>query len=389
MSHPNPCPETGLPQVPAGAVPAPPPAAKVSKRLPCLDGWRAVSICLVLGTHTNYLFNLHEHPWVVNLLWVFGGTLGVKFFFVISGFLITYLMIQEDITHGEVNLRRFYIRRALRILPVYFVFLLVLFTLQLFTPFHQTGVQWLGNLTFTTDFIPAAFTADHLWSLSVEEQFYLVWPVLFVLFYRKNRRLLLGLLLVALVSAPVCRAIPNRILIQHPNLLQPFFAKNGHPIFVNVDSLAIGCLAGMLLVMYEQQVKLLFQRYWKLLVLLGAAMIALPVALHKMQEGGVLLPAFGNSLQASGFVLIMLSSVLLPRYFQPLEWRFVRYLGLLSYSMYIWQQIYCTKPATYGLNEPVWMSFPWWLLPVFLTGAISFHYLEKPLMALRSKFRIV
>jgi peptidoglycan/LPS O-acetylase OafA/YrhL len=96
-----------------------------SPRLLSLDGWRAVAIFIVLGNHSTFAAGFPNglKPF---FYWFFDGGLGVRFFFVISGFLITWLMILEKDKNGSVDLRKFYIRRGFRILPVYFAFLGIL-----------------------------------------------------------------------------------------------------------------------------------------------------------------------------------------------------------------------------------------------------------------------
>src|SRR5882724_7345116 len=103
--------------------------AEASSRLPSLDGWRAVSILMVLGAHCQHV-NGFPNALHGTFSWLFDGNLGVRFFFIISGFLITWLMVLERDQTGGVNLRHFYARRALRILPVYFTFILALAGLQ-------------------------------------------------------------------------------------------------------------------------------------------------------------------------------------------------------------------------------------------------------------------
>src|ERR1017187_6342941 len=148
----------------------------ISKRLPSLDGWRAISIMMVLGAHAEHT-NGFPNAFHAIFKWLFDGTLGVLFFFVISGFLITWLLVFENDRSGHINLKHFYARRALRILPVYYAFILTLVCLQLFTVYTQSVSAWIGNLTFTTNFVTAnVWPSGHLWSLSVEEQFYLLWP---------------------------------------------------------------------------------------------------------------------------------------------------------------------------------------------------------------------
>jgi peptidoglycan/LPS O-acetylase OafA/YrhL len=176
-----------------------------NSRLPSLDGWRAISIILVLGAHSSVAFGF---PKSLDSLfnWSFDGRLGVRFFFVISGFLITWLMLVEKAKTGRVNLRHFYVRRALRILPVYAAFLATLGLIQINSSYHQNAVQWIGNLTFITDFAVAQWTNGHLWSLAVEEQFYVLWPCLFTLWLmHHNTRVSLIALLVPISAAPVFR----------------------------------------------------------------------------------------------------------------------------------------------------------------------------------------
>src|SRR5580692_2987014 len=137
-------------------------------RLQSIDGWRAVSIILVLGGHLHFsnAFPAADER-VVG--WFFDGNWGVRFFFVISGFLITHLLLQEHAKNGFISLRHFYLRRAYRILPVCIAYLIVL---GVFTQYSQSASMWLANFTFTTNFVETHHPSPttHLWSLGVEEQ---------------------------------------------------------------------------------------------------------------------------------------------------------------------------------------------------------------------------
>ena len=86
---------------------------------------------------------------------------------------------------------------------------------------------------------------------------------------------------------------------------------------------------------------------------------------------------------------LLLHSVLSPRRFcyRALNWKWIGQLGILSYSIYIWQQIFCTKPEVFGVATVWWMSFPGWLVPAFAAAFASYYLLERPLLALRAKFR--
>src|SRR5688572_6248603 len=187
-------------------------------RLQSLDGWRALSVILVLGGHSERVYR-GSAKWITVFRWS-EGALGVLFFFVISGFLITLLLIAENDRNGGISLKHFYIRRALRILPVYFAFLLTIAALQYFTPYSQSWVAWLGNLTFTQNFLGSPHPTAHLWSLSVEEQFYLLWPVILVALLKSgvSSRRILWFLVFPILAAPICRALGHK---SYPELLAP------------------------------------------------------------------------------------------------------------------------------------------------------------------------
>ncbi|WP_165822062.1 acyltransferase family protein [Hymenobacter edaphi] len=167
-----------------------------------LDGLRTVACLGVFLFHSlfiyAYLWTPHDAPvfrYGLRLLSL--GAQGVSLFFVLSGFLITYLLLQEEAARGRVSIGAFYWRRALRIWPLYFVcmgfgFVLVPWYMHLTQqPWHETADPGMFAL-FLANFdgfrhgnaIPAAFNLAVLWSVSVEEQFYLVWPVLLMVLFR-------------------------------------------------------------------------------------------------------------------------------------------------------------------------------------------------------------
>ena len=97
----------------------------------------------------------------------------------------------------------------------------------------------------------------------------------------------------------------------------------------------------------------------------------------------------GHSLEGLGFALLLLQSIMTPNRtpFQCLNWGWMCRLGVLSYSIYIWQMIFCSPPATFGLGHVWWMSFPWWILSALAVAILSFYGLERPLLKLRGRFR--
>ncbi len=182
-----------------------PPRFPYRGHMPALDGLRGIAIAVVMAFH-YYLFDHHVAP----LHWVFlgsrSGWLGVDLFFVLSGFLITGILLDQRASMapgGEAGLfRTFYVRRTLRIFPLYYLTLAVVFGVLAWTPLFSgdpsfdrlEGEQlwlwlyavnwvnwWRGELVFVSD----AFEANHFWSLAAEEQFYLLWPAVVVFLPRR------------------------------------------------------------------------------------------------------------------------------------------------------------------------------------------------------------
>lgn len=205
-----------------------------------LDGLRGVAILMVLAFH---------------LLLLPGGSLGVDVFFVLSGFLITSLLAEEWERRGALSLRHFYLRRGLRLLPALFTLLLICGVYSLFLPsmeatavrkemvvaagyvanwpsLHQTGMSLLG----------------HTWSLSLEEQFYLLWPVLLLgmLRWRLSRRQVLWLVAAGIVLSALLRVgLYRGLLATTPNRTQTLL-RLYMGLDTRADALLMGALAGLL-----------------------------------------------------------------------------------------------------------------------------------------------
>lgn len=169
-----------------------------------LDGLRALAAFAVVFAHLSYWFEFPDTTFYSTLKFLmafngeWGGRLGVIFFFVLSGFLITYLLYVEQSKFGKVSLVFFYIRRVLRIWPLYYLTLLIGFVIyptcvHLFStvPFHENASWWMYAI-FATNFdhiyhyFPSTNILGVQWSVAVEEQFYLIWPVIFIFFNRKK-----------------------------------------------------------------------------------------------------------------------------------------------------------------------------------------------------------
>jgi peptidoglycan/LPS O-acetylase OafA/YrhL len=370
-----------------------------SHKLPSLDGWRAVSIVLVLICHSTFTPGFPFRAGKLFALFEGFGMWGVRFFFVISGFLISHLLLQEHAKNGFISLQRFYLRRALRILPVCFIYLLVL---GVFTRYSQSALLWLANLTFTTNFIVMdhPIPSGHLWSLAVEEQFYLLWPCLLVLVLHRPTGVatLAKLLILPMLIAPVVRALYYKGYF--PAHWECLFNRDS---FLSAcDSLAWGCLAAFAFNFRRPPLERFCRRRFAPF-LLALLFVCLPFLWRSLsgrfQAGGndsaqaigfsLLIQAGGNdSAQAIGFSLLMLHSVLQPNFgwYRWLNWKWVSQLGILSYSIYVWQQMFCgTGEMVFGVKDAWWTRFPVWILVTLVVSAASYYLLEKPLLQLRAR----
>ncbi len=367
-------------------------------RLASLDGWRAVSILMVLVSHNHFAAGFPEHL-EKPLHYLFDGHLGVRFFFVISGLLITWLMLGEERKAGEVNLKNFYARRALRILPVYGAFLMVMALIQWFTPCDHSVGNWIANLTFTRNFyLEGNKISGPLWSLAVEEQFYLVWPFVFVWLAPAVRAKVMPYI----AGGAILTAFVTRYLWQFPLSDSMIWQHLCHErsFFNNADSLAIGCLAAILLSGNEQGLRALLSTRRRVVTALGVLMILEPYVMHWVSDrawlpgvmkglGWAAWFGLGRTIQSLGFTLLLLQSILLPSWglYRCLNWKPVVTVGVLSYSLYIWQSLFYTHPDRLGLPDVWWMTYPLWMVPAIGAAIVSYHCLEKPFLKLRHRFR--
>ena len=197
--------------------------------IPSLDGLRAVAVALVLlghlsGTHGFVSINLGIGDY---------AHLGVVVFFVISGFLITRLLLSEQTKKGSVSLKLFYLRRSLRLFPAAYAFIASVSLLWLAGIVHLEARDLWHAVTYTVNYLPGrSWYLGHLWSLSVEEQFYLLWPCTFVMLGPRRASWVVG---GVILFGPVARIGARVFLIGTPYRDLEMFP-------MVADSLAVGCL---------------------------------------------------------------------------------------------------------------------------------------------------
>jgi peptidoglycan/LPS O-acetylase OafA/YrhL len=340
-------------------------APKVPSRIPSLDGLRAVSIALVIAGHSADSLNAPRALSYFSHL----GNLGVRCFFIISGFLITTLLLKEFEKTGGISMSGFYIRRALRIFPASLTYIGIIAGCSMLGWITLKSGDLAHALTYTMNYrYNPAHWFRHLWSLSVEEQFYLLWPGLIWL---AGRRRGMKAAWAVVIADPVIRAI----------LWYGFHASDSAMTkhFESIaDTLATGCLLSMnfnrlgALHWYRRfQLSPLFWIVSLGLVLCGDGLYAINPACFYV---------IGQSLANLGTALCIDWSI---RYYNQgighiLNWRPILYIGVLSYSLYLWQNAF--------LN-PDWNAWPAKLpiniLLAFGMAIASYYLVEKPFLRLK------
>jgi peptidoglycan/LPS O-acetylase OafA/YrhL len=323
--------------------------------IPSLDGLRAVSIALVLTAHLD-----GTHHFVLFRMPADLGEFGVRMFFIISGYLITSILLAELGRKGSISLRRFYFRRTLRLFPASYFFIGVTVALAAAGVIELARRDLICGITYTMDYVDnRGWPMGHLWSLAVEEQFYLLWPLtLRSLRISRSKKLLLGVLAVV----PFLR------------LIVPFVA----PVLDFVrwsDALATGCLLALLreeLNNMRAYSRLLRSRWFFLVPLTAFAAACVPfwkvqmVICETVTNIGLAISIDWAMRNTTGLVGRFLN--------QPT----VSFIGVLSYSLYLWQQPFLNR----GSGAP-YCAFPLNIVLAFAAALISYVAIEAPFLRLR------
>jgi peptidoglycan/LPS O-acetylase OafA/YrhL len=352
------------------------PSSKRLPYMPGLDGLRAIAVLAV------FVYHFHNGGG-----WLPGGFLGVDVFFVISGYLITSLLLSEFRKEGRVDLVAFWLRRARRLLPAVGVLIAVVMVAGAFFDFGQISTlraQALASMAYVTnwDLIfshqsyfqefarPSLFR--HLWSLAVEEQFYLLWPLAFAACMTRfgQKRLVIGVIVGAIASS----------------LLMAILFDPGNPnrVFYGTDTRATPLLIGVALAFFWHPEKLKAQTG----TLAPAALNAMgAIGLSMVVITFLTVHDYDISLYHGGFLLLSIWTAMLIAALahpaasigQTLGNPGMRWLGLRSYSFYLWHWpvLELTRPGIdVPLHGPVLFA-----LQLGLTLALadlSYRYVEQP-----------
>jgi len=338
--------------------------------LPTLDGWRAIAIAAVLLDHLTSGFH-RQASWYPLLR---TGPNGVSLFFAISGFLICSRLLEEEQFFGSISLKGFYIRRACRILPAAFTYLLVLALLATSALIAVTPLEWWSCVLFFRNYLPPEWIRAgwggytiHYWSLAVEEHFYLLWPAMLAFSGRVRARYLAAGLAITVAmwrSWDFHHQWLNRYL---PDLLFPGRTD------VRLDGLLLGCLAALVLV--EPGWRAWLERRLNATVL-GA--FAILYVLFQVIPRKHTYSLWESMLLAA----LVAGTVLSPRGIvgRLLENPVMKWVGRLSYSLYLWQELFLIPGASYPIS--LLQRFPLNLGMVFLMAILSYELVERPMIRL-------
>jgi peptidoglycan/LPS O-acetylase OafA/YrhL len=331
-------------------------------RIPTLDGLRAVAILLVVVQHAD-----HDNRFIRGFGW---GRMGVLIFFALSGYLITSRLLDEYRKKGRISLRNFYLRRAFRILPPALTYLAVLaFLVAVGVAVCRTSTMW-GALLFCVNYIDPAdhlgWRAGHFWSLSVEEHFYLLWPLALITFgVTMGWRTALAL---------TTTVITWRALDHHFNILAgifhaPWLVWNEHGTDAVADTLLWGCALAFFSFKLSPWVS-------ASIAVTGLALLTLCVTELMPMNANIVLTA-EDLLPA----VILGAVVSCPQNWigRLLELAPMRFIGHLSYSLYIWQQMFLGGP---GRTLPVALG----IAAAFACAYLSYRFIEQPCIGFGKKF---
>ncbi|MEP6735382.1 MAG: acyltransferase [Chryseolinea sp.] len=345
------------------------------RNIPSLDGLRAVSIFLVITGHILLTTPLSDALAFLPANFNLSG-LGVNIFFVISGFLITYLLLAERQKTGQINFLAFYQRRALRIFPAFYTYLFAISIVNLTVNLNLSWPIILGAGLFVQNFVPWGpnWFVEHTWSLSVEEQFYILWPFLFVRFPKlKGIKSYAGVMILC--------ALIRSLNYKFPDVAIYFLS----PFLMNADFLFTGCFIAYQYFYRAEEVRALILKAKPIFVLIaiGVLWVTSRFEYHPIYDR-IFIPLSGIAgCLCIGFLLLYFIEKDDTAGYRFLNLPIVKFVGRLSYSIYLWQQLFLS-------NLGLWITtFPQNILATVLAALCSYFLIEKPFLRIKERFRAV
>tara|TARA_B100001989_G_scaffold92681_1_gene64529 strand:+ start:174 stop:1328 length:1155 start_codon:yes stop_codon:yes gene_type:complete len=375
---------------------SPPQNIVVGHHYDFIDGLRGLAVLLVIWFHASvFLFSAseenqfyHELYYRLSLI----GQTGVDLFFIISGFLITGILI--DTKDVENRFRRFYIRRSLRIFPLYYGFLFLMGAVLLLQPLSEDWGSDVGRFFYHSVYLQNWFSPasdgfwlllSHTWSLAIEEQFYLLWPLIFWFLYKRSYVSTIGFCLVLIIISMYLRFD---------------LAERGYHNFAyratisHFDSIAMGALCSLLFCKYGQ-VFSRFKLILSLVALLSIAVFLLCLFSYDLKKSHLFLISNGltfmNVAYICVFMLLLISSsenVVKKFLAKP----FFIFTARISYGMYIFHFPICVfisvwvQSLDYEYLYGHFIALTLTLCLSYLVSWLSYKYFEEPILKLKDRY---
>lgn len=304
------------------------------------------------------------------------GELGVSFFFVISGFLITYLLLKELRATRTISFYNFYVRRVTRIFPAFYVYLVFVSSLSILGFLKLTATDVIMSACFVWNYLPlgtGSWWVAQTWSLSIEEQFYVIWPIALATLGPRT----------ATRAAVLVILLEPAIRVATYLLFPSYRARIPVMLHTRADILMFGCLLAL---MQDNQIfraamnHLCRSRY--LTAVVGFLFVVDPLLSDRLH--GIYGLPVGFTLQGASIALIVYA-LLKPHdcwLWRLFNVRPVNWIGVRSYGLYLWQQLFLTK-----LNTTVTGLFPINIAAALVASAISYRWIELPVMRMRPRLQ--
>ena len=390
-----------------------------------IDGIRAISIILVLIFHAFFVYHLSHPTYNINDIlrelgtgwaWAFNGDKGVDVFFVISGFLISSILLREVAKEGKIDLKRFYLRRYLRLTPAYY------FTLTVYWLMNGPNSEWIwANYLYISNFIDYSHQAvGWTWSLAIEEQFYFIYPLLLIAILKYSKRpgyVMLWLFLTSfIIRAAVVlyddsiRTSPgSRMYLDH-DYFNHFFTILYDNIYTRFGSLLVGCLAAYNFHFHKDKLSTFANSSAGIFAtIVGLVMIFFFMAFPSFsqlyddnQVFHILYYIFNRNLFSIGIGILIIAMLLQNHFIANtlrsfLSLPFWYPFATLSYSLYLSHLVVMSVviPALINLTVMMPEHYPWSIAETLLYGFVTstvvslfiaslmYLFLEKPVMSLR------
>ena len=354
----------------------------MSHRIDELTGLRCAAVMMVVIAHAQHSVVGGYGGFLSPLRLFANGDLGVVIFFVLSGFLITNLLHAEWSSTGSIDFVRFYTKRTLRIWPTFYVYLIVAgalafagmidigFRQMVYAALHVWNYSEVLGLGPANAIHPeGAWYLGHFWTLALEEQFYWFWPPLLVfILTRANTRILPALILIV----PLIRMGSYVVMPALRGQLEMMF-------HTGIDPILVGCYVALNKNRIIEKLDALPNRSLILTVLVLVLFFVFPVLEARL--GGYWIASYGRTIEAATAGLLIVSLTVRRRFWfaDLLRTRVFVFVGNISFSLYLWQQLFTHA------DSPVALGFPLCIVEAIGVAALSYWLVEQPFLRLKDR----